>query len=449
MQCYGKVFSIGEKLVKDAGAVFGLNFQPTSATNLVGINTLSWGRTDLIKLPSEGYGIYRGGPGASPIQPLSAAPIEAATISEIRKGVWVLSNSQYRVTVSEGNIASLYDIRADRQVIPHGCRANQLVVFDDKPLYHQAWDVETYHLSLGHELSGGPSSVIESGPHKVSVVTTTRISGRSSIKTLISLAAVIEPEEESHIECSAEVEWHETMKFLKVQFPVDVCNTNASYETQFGIVERPTHYNTSWDMAKFEVCCHKWADLSEATYGVSILNDSKYGFATSGNLMRLSLLRSPKAPDANADMGRHHIRWGIFPHKGPLGWQTVKKGFEFNVPVRVASHPNPAELSTVMSPVTLRGGTGLVLDTLKRAEDDEDVSRGDFPARKGKSVVCRVYDALGGKTRGALETGYATVKKAWKCNILEDDLEELLVRDGGVEIELQRFEVATYRLLLE
>lgn len=94
------------------------------------------------------------------------------------------------------------------------------------------------------------------------------------------------------------------MRFLKVEFPVDIVNTEASYETQYGIIRRPTHYNTSWDMAKFEVCCHKWADLSENGYGVSILNDSKYGFATCGNMMRLSLLRAPKAPDAHADMGK-------------------------------------------------------------------------------------------------------------------------------------------------
>ena len=102
----------------------------------------------------------------------------------------------------------------------------------------------------------------------------------------------------------SEVEWRETMKFLKVEFPVDIMNTEASYETQYGVIRRPTHYNTSWDMAKFEVCSHKWADLSENGYGVSILNDSKYGFATSGNMMRLSLLRAPKAPDAHADMGK-------------------------------------------------------------------------------------------------------------------------------------------------
>ncbi|KAL6829648.1 glycoside hydrolase family 38 protein [Trichoderma sp. SZMC 28015] len=454
---YDEVFSVGNTALTNVATALQLDLQPTDSANLVVVNTLDWDRVGLVPLPAtahsednQKYGFYRCEPGISPLQPMSDVSFEAATIFETSKGVWILSNSQYRVTVAQGTVISLYDLRRDREIIPDGARANQLVVFGDMPLYHQAWDVETYHLSQGRELEGGASYLAESGPERVSVTTITKISESSSIKTTISLSAVINPQEESHIECSADVDWHENMKFLKVQFPVDIYNIRASYETQFGIVERPTHYNTSWDMAKFEVCCHKWADLSEAGYGVSILNDSKYGFATSGNMMRLSLLRSPKAPDANADMGRHHIKWGIFPHKGPVGWQTVKKGFEFNFPIRIASCPNEIrspELSA--SPVKLRGGLGLVLDTIKRAEDDTDVSCDNLPTRECKSIVCRVYDAIGGKNRAFLETGHAKIQKAWKCNLLEDDLEELPIVNGGVEIELQRFELATYRLLLD
>ncbi|QYS96955.1 Alpha-mannosidase [Trichoderma simmonsii] len=454
---YDEIFSVGNVALTNVATALQLNLQPTDSANLVVVNTLDWDRAGLLPLPAtahsednQKYGFYRCEPGISPLQPLSDVYFEAATISEISKGIWILSNSQYRVTVTQGTIISLYDLRRDREVIPDGARANQLAVFGDMPLYHQAWDVETYHLSQGRELEGGVSYLAESGPERVSVTTITKISESSSIKTTISLNAVIDPQEESHIECSAEVDWHENMKFLKVQFPVDIYNTRASYETQFGIVERPTHYNTSWDMAKFEVCCHKWADLSEAGYGVSILNDSKYGFATSGNMMRLSLLRSPKAPDANADMGRHHIKWGIFPHEGPVGWQTVKKGFEFNFPIRIASCPNEIRSPGLSaSPVKLGGGLGLVLDTIKRAEDDTDVSCDNLPTKEGKSIVCRVYDAIGGKNRAFLETGHAKIQKAWKCNLLEDDLEELPIVNGGVEIELQRFELATYRLLLE
>jgi alpha-mannosidase len=239
------------------------------------------------------------------------------------------------------------------------------------------------------------------------------------------------------------------MKFLKVEFPVDVRNTEASYETQYGIVKRPTHYNTTWDMAKFEVCCHKFADLSEANYGVSVINDSKYGFATCGNLMRLSLLRSPKAPDEHADMGAHKIRYAILPHKGPLGSATVRAGYEFNSPLVLARKPKTLSLD---SPIKLVGEPSIILDAVKRGEDDEDVSTGDLlPARKGKCVIVRMYESLGGKSRAAIKTTW-DVKKVTKVNILEDELpgEDELEKDGdgNYPVVLRPFEVATYRLWL-
>ena len=233
-------------------------------------------------------------------------PSTPASVTEVKEGVFELSNSRYQVEVTDGVITSLYDKLGKREVIANGGKANQFVIFDDKPLYWQAWDVEVYHLESRKELKATKSAVAERGPHRVSIVTKAKISERSWLKSTISLRATTD-DELSSVEIDCEIEWQESMKFLKVEFPVDVMNTEASYEVQYGIVKRPTHYNTSWDMAKFEVCCHKWADLSEAGYGVSILNDSKFGFATCGNLMRLSLLRAPKAPDAHADMGESYF----------------------------------------------------------------------------------------------------------------------------------------------
>lgn len=205
-------------------------------------------------------------------------------------------------------------------------------------------------------------------------------------------------------------------------------------------------------MAKFEVCCHKWADLSEHGYGVSILNDSKYGFATCGNLMRLSLLRAPKAPDANADMGRHHIRYAIMPHAGPLDHRTVRAGYNFNHPLSLQRAPSKVAAVNPFRFVHLTGSRSIILDAVKRGEDDEDVSRGELPKRAGQSVILRVYESLGGRARGTIHSTLP-VKKVWKCNILEDDEEELSCetdRDGLclVDIELRAFEVATYRLQL-
>lgn len=212
-----------------------------------------------------------------------------------------------------------------------------------------------------------------------------------------------------------------------------------------------TANDNSWDMAKFEVCCHKWADLSEYGYGVSILNDSKYGFATCGNLMRLSLLRAPKAPDAHADMGRHHIRYAILPHIGPLDHRTIRAGYNFNAPLVVQPTKSDVVPEDIFKSIAVTGSPSLVLDAVKRGEDDQDVSRAGLPVRPGKSIILRVYESLGGKSRGCICSKFA-VKKAWKCNVLEDDEVELPLAQGedgvNVDVELRPFEIATFRLQL-
>jgi len=200
-------------------------------------------------------------------------------------------------------------------------------------------------------------------------------------------------------------------------------------------------------MAKFEVCCHKFADLSENGYGVSILNDSKYGFATVGNLMRLSLLRAPKAPDAHADMGRHNIKWAILPHQGILGSTTVRTAYNFNNPIKLVESISSMGARVFENPIKLIGDSSLILDTVKRGEDDEDVSRGELAVRKGKSVILRIYESLGGRSKGTIETTL-DVKRVWKTNVLEDDESEVTIKDGKVAIILRPFEVATFRLQL-
>lgn len=464
-QLYMEVFKTGERLLKDIYKVFGYEKATATSKNAVALNTLGWERKEIVELSPGEYGIASGQGNLLEIQPLAAVKEPGVTVEEVKKGVFSLKNEQLSVLIEDGLITSLYDRKENRELIPKGGKANQLVIFDDKPLYWQAWDVEVYHLDSRKELPTGETKIVENSAQSVSVMTETKISKNSWIKTIVTLKAALEGVQ-SYIEVAAEVEWREDCKFLKVEFPVDIRNTEASYETQFGIVRRPTHYNTTWDMAKFEVCCHKFADLSENGYGVSILNDSKYGFATVGNLMRLSLLRAPKAPDAHADMGRHHIRWAILPHQGNLGPTTVRTAFEFNHPMRllqaVPSKTSSPSASTFMkSPlISLTGNPSLVLDTVKRAEDDSDVTRGELPKRKGRSVVVRVYDSLGGRSEGVIETkGLAalgatkdkkvSVTKAYKTNLLEDDLEEIEVgKDGGVKIVLRPFEVATFRLLL-
>lgn len=374
----------------------------------------------------------------------------AVSVLKQSTDVFVLQNDQLRIVVEGGAVTSLYDIVNDREVVEKGGKANKFVIFDDIPLYWQAWDVEVYHLDAKRQVEYGETKIFEQKPHRVTLVTDIKISKNSSLKAYTSLSAALDGQP-SQVDCWAEVDWHEDSKFLKVEFPVDIVNTEASYETAYSITKRPTHYNTSWDMAKFEVCCHKFADLSEHNYGVSILNDSKYGFATAGKTMRLSLLRSPKAPDANADMGHHSIRWAIFPHKGSLSSATVKAAYALNNPLKpvTASRTAVAELSGApIKLVNTDESDSLVLDTIKRGHDDKDVSRGEgLRTNKGQSIICRVYESLGGNSRGIIKTTF-DVKRVTKTNILEDELEEIKHKDGEVTIQLRPFEVATFKLEL-
>jgi alpha-mannosidase len=459
-------------LLADALAELGFDDEKSlnADSKLVAMNTLPWQRSEIVKLPSVAsqatYGLAHGS-GLGPIDIRSlTSPYSAstATIKQLSPDVFELRNSQFKVKVTNGAVTSLYDIAVGREIIPEGQKAAQLVIYDDKPLYWQAWDVEVYHLKSRQELSPSKVTISESSIHRVSLEIETKISDKSWIKTTLSLPAAV-GNAPTALEIDAEIEWHETMKFLKVEFPVDIVNTEASYETQFGIVRRPTHYNTTWDMAKFEVCVHKWADLSEATYGVSILNDSKFGFATQGNVMRLSLLRSPKAPDAHADMGHHTTRYAIFPHKGGLDERTVRKAFEFNNPLKIIGHSLTAASPSLLSTFNILNAPNIVLDTIKRAEDDEDITRHVLPVKSGHSVILRLYDALGGKSKGILTWGALKVKKVFKCNALEDEEEELKVIEDahgevegmgggggggkGVVVGVRVFEIVTLKIVLE
>jgi alpha-mannosidase len=192
---------------------------------------------------------------------------------------------------------------------------------------------------------------------------------------------------------------------------------------QFGVARRPTHYTTRYDLAKFEVPGHKWADLSEHGFGVSLLTDCKYGYSTFANEMRISLLRASKYPDAQADIGQHKFRYALYPHTG--GWQdgeVVAQGLAFNVPLlwSQTSIESLFELDT----------RNLVLDTVKLAEREH-------------ALILRLYEAHGGRGRARLRLGVAASRVA-RANLLEDELDGALVLDDQVvEIDYRPHEIVT------
>lgn len=458
------------KLIKDALNHAGHQ----DSEKVVAVNTLPWHRIELVEVPNDQVSgldidIVRLNSGSSTTFAINTTDntfIREKNLkypSSITKvgDHYVLTNKLIEAKITlNGTLSSVKDLSTGRQVIDtkktkaSSGFGNQLVLFDDEPLNFPAWDTELYSLNKFEFLKNGEVVSSSSHPLESKLVVKHKISSKSYIETTISLAGVTDNKQiaqNNYIKFLAHVEWHETYKFLRVQFPTTLQTAqHALYETQFGITQRPTHYNTSWDVAKFEVCHHKFMDLSEHNYGVSIFNDSKYGAAIHGNLMRLSLLRSPKAPDDLCDMGTHDFSYALYPHKGYLNSDVVKLAQNFNYKL-LYTHGDPTEVETLTKSVHLSGDESLILSNVKRSEDDEDVTSSEAIEVQNKgqqSIVVRVYESLGGLSQGKLEFGLS-VDKVFKANALEEIEEEIELEDNSVSISLRGFEIATYKVVFK
>ncbi|XP_064627602.1 alpha-mannosidase 2C1-like isoform X2 [Lineus longissimus] len=366
-----------------------------------------------------------------------------------------LENLHLKATLdSVGRIVSLY-VKENGQVVHkntfmHHHHGNQYVVFDDVPLFWDAWDVMDYHLETRKPIDTVIQSAIikDEGPLRVSVLVSLKISDKSYLKQHIILDAG-----SPYLRVDTEVAWHESHKFLKVEFPVRVRTTNATYEIQFGHLQRPTHFNTSWDSAKFEVCSHKWADLSEHDWGVSILNDCKYGFSTRDNVMRLSLLRSPKAPDEKADMGNQRFTYAIMPHSGSFqNAKVIQHAYNLNCRL-VVRDVNITDSTPCMKSYFSVEEPGVILETVKMCEERDD------------AIILRFYEAFGGRTHATVTTSLA-VRDAVLVNGLEEQVDEcldhhhrhdhnhshhthhILAKDGKLRLRFHPFQIVSVMLII-
>jgi alpha-mannosidase len=373
-------------------------------------------------VPSCGYSVYD----------LVTETGDPPPTSELAVDERGLENSRLRVRWDDdGLLTSVWDKSADREVLAAGARGNVLQVFEDYPNFYDAWDVDRFTLQHPTDVTTLDELVVtERGPHRASV-RTTRSFGHSRIIQTISLYAG-----SNRLDFATTVDWRESRRLLKVAFPVDIRSNRATYEIQYGHVERPTHANTSWDLARFEVCAQRWADLSEPGYGVALLNDCKYGYDIQGNVMRLSLLRSTGWPDPEADRGTHRFTYALLPHPGDLGQGgVVETGQELNVPlrpVRTASHAGERARRAAFLRVDR---PGVVIDAVKKADDAD-------------ALVVRLYEAWGQRGPARL-TCAAPVAEARRADLLEREQERLeLAEDGSIPLRLRPFEIVTLLLRL-
>jgi alpha-mannosidase len=286
-----------------------------------------------------------------------------------------------------------------------------------------AWDIDPYTLGTRRDaLPADSYEIVTETPLRAEIAFERRIGEASRLRQVVRLDAG-----SRRVEFHTTVDWHESHTLLKVCFPLAVRSPNAAYEMPFGYAERPTHYSSSFDRARYEVPGHRFADLSEHGFGAAVLTDSKYGYSCYGGDLRISLLRSPKSPDPEADMGTHEFAYALLPHAG--GWREagiVGAAAAFNAPLRRTTFAVDGSFAAVDE-------GGLVLDTIKRAEDSD-------------AIVLRLYEPHGG--RGVAHVRLAApFSAARRTNLLEDEEgEELALESGAIVVPYRPHEVVTVRV---
>ncbi|MBR8742378.1 glycoside hydrolase family 38 C-terminal domain-containing protein [Nocardiopsis sp. MG754419] len=364
---------------------------------------------------------------------------------------FTLDNGVLTVGVDHrGLVMSILDRSAEpggREVLAAGLPGNLLQVHQDVPNQWDAWDVDEFYRNSVTDLTEVDSvtaltaeEVAEAElPSGTVGLRVARSFGASSLVQVVSLSPGAR-----RLDVDTRVDWHEREKFLKAAFPLDVRAHESSSEIQFGHVQRPTHTNTSWDAAKFEICAHRWVHVAEPGYGVAVLNDSTYGHDVTRDVradggttttVRLSLLRAPRFPDPETDQGEHRLRYALAP--GADIEDAVREGYRINLPVRSA--PGAA----AVAPLVEVADPGVVVESVKLADD-----------RSG-DVVVRLYEARGGRATTSLRSGFP-VRGVRAVNLLEEDYEEAPTlpaedatddgRPGQVGLRLRPFQILTLRL---
>ncbi|WP_062644209.1 alpha-mannosidase [Streptomyces maremycinicus] len=424
---YARVAGELEVLTAEAVAALGGGRQDggRQGGSLRVFNTSPYPRAEVVRTP-EGAPAYVEVPASGSAPLTGAEPPRPVTVSGR-----VLDNGLVRVEVAEdGTLSSVRDLRADREVLAD--RGNLLRLHTDLPNYWDAWDIDKHYQNRFTDLLEPDAvTVVEEDP-LVGAIRVTRSFGKgSTITQTITLRAG-----SPRVDFETDIDWHEAEKILKAAFPVDIRAPHSSAEIQFGHIQRPTHTNTSWEAARFEVSGHRWVHIGEPGYGVAVINDSTYGHDVSRTVredggttttVRLSLVRAPRIPDPEADQGRHRFSYALLP--GASIEDAVAEGYSLNLPLRVADAAD-----TVPEPVVSVDGAGVTVEAVKLADDES----GD--------VVVRLYESRGGRATGILRTGFP-LATAQVTDLLERPLETAAVgEDGTVAVALRPFQILTLRL---
>jgi alpha-mannosidase len=381
----------------------------------------------LSKTPSLGYKTYfvRPAKSAAPVHSLLKATGDSMENEFIR----------LKIDPQTGCMTSLFDKRSGTEALApaetdtggprNATCGNLLQTFVDKPKQWDAWNIDADFEKQHWDLDKADEvKLVESGPLRSVIRVKNHFQNSTFIRDITLYAGV------PRVDVRTQVEWHEKHILLKVAFPVSAHSDKATYEIPYGAVQRPTTRNTPAEQAQFEVPAYRWADISDATHGLSLLNDCKYGYDAKGNVLRLSLLRSPEWPDPHADEGHHEFTYSLYPHAG--SWKdalTIRRGYELNyklIALTPGKHEGklPAEHSFVQTK-----SDNVIVTAVKKAEDD-------------KALIVRFFEWAGkqGDVQIQLPTG---ANSASETNLMEKTSGPLSVANGMVDVPTKPYEIKT------
>ena len=322
-------------------------------------------------------------------------------------------------------ITSLLDKRVGRELCKAGEALNRIVCYENRPHNYDAWDINIYYDRRKWDVTDVQSvTVIAEGP----VLTKLRVEYRfnqSSIRQDLIFYKDLE-----RVDFDTTVDWKEKHYMLKAHFPVDIFYNEATYDIQYGNVKRATHKNTSWDVARFEVCAHKWADVSEAGYGFSLMNESKYGYSVDENSCALTLLKSSTYPNPEADQEVHHFTYSILPHQGD--WReadTPGQAYRLNIPVMTTAGRGADPALPAFACVDREG---VMIEVVKQQLDGED-------------TIIRLYECHGARTNVTMTLGKAP-EAVSLVNLMEDEIGPAACEGNQVRFVMKPYEIVTFKI---
>ncbi len=397
---------------------------PPDGAHRAVFNPSSYDRAEVVEVrPGELAWVEVAGCGWAPLAPRGP---RGGAPRPVAAGPTHLDNGIVRVTLDDrGLVTSIWDHAEGREVVAAGERANLFQLHEDHPKAFDAWDVDFDYLERVEDLDGPLDQaprIVEQRPLRAALGFSRRFGTGSTLSQTVRLRAGAR-----RIDFLTEIDWQERHRFLKVAFPVAVRAERAAYEIQHGYVERPTHANTSWDRARFEVCGHRWAHLGEPGYGAALLNDCKYGYDVRGHTLRLSLLRGPGFPDPNADRGLHRFTYSLLAHPGDhREGRVVEEAEALNLPLEIRDGRvrGAGRLVEVDRP-------GVSIEAVKRPE-------------QGDGVVLRLCEVHGSR-QPVTVTWHQPFDVVVRTDLLEQPVATLDHTGRSVRLALRPFELVTLR----